>query len=323
MHGYDRNTVKQAVLLARKKAYMSQAKLAERAQLSTKTIRRVEKIGDCHAANLASISAALGLQQTDYGFQSELTPPGVHPESRTPFVIGVMNSKGGVAKTTLCLHLAGILARGGKSVLVLDFAGPLHRLLLKRPPNLPSIKSHSPVDDYYTESWPLRNEFQYVIIDCNASDSGYCSSVLYQADVLLVPTSTYPMDIDATYRAIKTFKHTAPPGLAIVPALVMERKGRWLNSSTMDWVRKVTDDIEYELLCPFAKSRISYKPFFDYLGYSGSPEWNRCIGKPQYTVAGKTIADINDVNCRTALEEFEGLLTELLERSAGSPPGVV
>ncbi len=66
--------------------------------------------------------------------------------------------------------------------------------------------------------------------------------------------------------------------------------------------------------CPFANTKISYTRIFHYLGWS-VPGLNEVLGNPKYTVSGKTIADVNDVQCRAAVEEFKRLLAEIFERS--------
>lgn len=306
MHGYDPKKVIEVVRRARRQRCLSCARLAELSGLSTKTIHRIEKSGFCHAATLASVAEVVGIELSD--FKSDIRHEG--SSSASPFVIAVMNFKGGVAKTTLCLHLAGVLAKSGKSVLVLDFVGQLHELLAERPPELPAITSFRASDTCFRKSWPVRTEFDCILIDCNTSDYAYCASVVHQADVLIVPTPQAYMELEATYLAIEAFQRVAPQKLVILPVLVMERKRIRGSSDT----RKLIDDIEQKLGCPFASSRISYKQFFSYLGVS-IPGWNEKIAKPKYTVSGKTIADIDDLHCKAAVAEFNGLLAEVFELS--------
>jgi chromosome partitioning protein len=115
---------------------------------------------------------ALGLRLSNF------EPDAPRANSAEPFVIGILNCKGGVAKTTLCQHLAGILAKSKKSVLVLDFVGPLHDRLSARSSDLPTISSFKANKTYFNQPWPARTQFDHILIDCNTSDYVYCASVI-------------------------------------------------------------------------------------------------------------------------------------------------
>lgn len=95
---------------ARRTYGMKQSELAAMARVSVRTIQRIEPSGRCNPDTRAAVIEVL--KNLD---ESHLTR-----SSRGPFVISIMNEKGGVGRTTVCTHLAHHVANRGKRVLMLQ-----------------------------------------------------------------------------------------------------------------------------------------------------------------------------------------------------------
>jgi chromosome partitioning protein len=117
-------------------------------------------------------------------------------------IIAFTNQKGGSGKTTLCMQMAGAIARREKQVLVVDADSqrtasrwaasaeadhPFPASVIQLENSHPTV--HQTVQ-------PFLESYQYILIDCPpAADSPIPQSALLIADLALVPIIPSPLDV--------------------------------------------------------------------------------------------------------------------------------
>lgn len=119
-------------------------------------------------------------------------------------VIAVVNSKGGVGKSTLAVHLAVWLREQGRHVAVIDAdaQGSTAEWLSRAEPEirLERCASSAEILDRYPRLQALHDA---VVIDGPAALSAETVTIIGVADVALVPIGPSMMDISASYRTAR------------------------------------------------------------------------------------------------------------------------
>ena len=121
-----------------------------------------------------------------------------------PKVIGLLQQKGGVGKTTLSLNLAGYFASQGERVLLVD-ADPQGSSLAwsaAREDACPFIVIGKAVPNIHKDLPEIAVGYDRVIIDGAPGVNGLIRSCLLASDYVLVPVQPSPFDISACADAI-------------------------------------------------------------------------------------------------------------------------
>jgi chromosome partitioning protein len=112
-------------------------------------------------------------------------------------IIGVLNQKGGVGKTTIAVHLAAAFAQQGKRVLLID-ADPQGSALdwdaaRKTEPLFTVVGK--PKSSLHRDMKTLAADYDYVVIDGPPRVDDIARSAILASDMVLIPVQPSPYDV--------------------------------------------------------------------------------------------------------------------------------
>ena len=121
-------------------------------------------------------------------------------------LIGILNQKGGVGKTTTAVHLAYWLKRKRKKTLVIDADSQksssqwLERIDM-------DYKIIDDPEDVYEQSLDLSAQYDYVIVDAPGVLGDTSKSILLAADLAIIPVQPTQLDIDSTEETLRIVRN--------------------------------------------------------------------------------------------------------------------
>ena len=138
-------------------------------------------------------------------------------------VIALSNSKGGVGKSTLAVHLAVSWHEQGRQVALVDadVQGSSSLWLHEAAPDLPVFRLQTP-DEVLEQAPPLAAKFERVVIDGPAGLSEVTRAILLVADMALLPCGPSVLDLRAVHEALRVVRQAqqirhGPPAPVLVP----------------------------------------------------------------------------------------------------------
>src|SRR4028119_1528963 len=145
-------------------------------------------------------------------------------------IIAVVNQKGGSGKTTVCMQLAGALARRGNKVLVVDAdpQGTATRWAASAEDETPfpaSVVGLSAASSkVHREVKKFVDDYAFIVIDCPpAADSPIPQSALLIADLAIVPIIPSPLDMWASVGIRQVIENVSQINEAMVTRLLVNQ----------------------------------------------------------------------------------------------------
>jgi chromosome partitioning protein len=144
-------------------------------------------------------------------------------------IVAVANSKGGVGKSTISVHLAAWLAKGRRKVCLVDADGQASSSvwLHAARPEIPLLRLQTP-DDILEQLPILRGQVDDVVVDGPAGLSDVTRSILFVADRTLLPCGPSFLDLHAGNGAIRVVRQVqsirnGPPHAVLIPNKIQTR----------------------------------------------------------------------------------------------------
>ena len=138
-------------------------------------------------------------------------------------IIALTNSKGGVGKSTLAVHLAVWCQEQGATVALVDAdaQGSSSLWLQEAAPTTPRFRLQTP-DDILEQVPDLRADYEHLILDGPAGLSEVTRAILLVADLALLPCGPSVLDLRAAQEAIRVVRQAqkirqGPPAAWLVP----------------------------------------------------------------------------------------------------------
>jgi chromosome partitioning protein len=147
-------------------------------------------------------------------------------ETTTPRIIGLLQQKGGVGKTTLSLNIAGYFASQGERVLLVD-ADPQGSSLAwsdERCDAPPFSLIGKAVPSIHKDLPDIAADYDRVIIDGAPGVNGLFRSCILASDLVLIPVQPSPFDIWACVDAAIQIEEAQQFHKTIKAAFVVSRK---------------------------------------------------------------------------------------------------
>ncbi len=123
-------------------------------------------------------------------------------------IIVVANSKGGVGKSTLAVHLAAWLHEQGHSVILADcdMQHSSSEWAREAVPEMKSVCLSGP-DEILEQLPQLEQEADYIVADGPGSNTEISRALLLRADLAVVPCKASMLEVRALAQATKALKH--------------------------------------------------------------------------------------------------------------------
>jgi chromosome partitioning protein len=124
-------------------------------------------------------------------------------------IIAIVNSKGGVGKSTIAVHLAGYLSEQGYSVTLADCdaQGSSSEWIAEAAPKVNAVRLSSP-DEILNKLPILNEEADFVVADGPGSHSETSRALLLRADFAVVPCKASMLEVRALAQATEVLRQS-------------------------------------------------------------------------------------------------------------------
>ena len=208
------------------------------------------------------------------------------------FIIGLLNQKGGVGKTTLAVHLADAFSRRGKRVLLVD-ADPQGSALDWAAARQGSVRfpvAGLPRKSIHKELTALSTGYEIVVIDGPPRVYDVAKSAVMASDLILIPVQPSPYDVWAAKEIVDLIQEVEIAKPLLKSAFVVNRKiaNTALGRDVIDALASYPVPVLESSVC----QRIAFAE-------------SAALGQ---TVLGETPVSIAESEINTLVDEIEELL---------------
>ena len=138
-------------------------------------------------------------------------------------IVALTNSKGGVGKSTLAVHLAVWLSEQGAKVALIDsdVQGASSLWLHEASPEIKVVRLQT-ADDILDQVPKIQSEVQHIVVDGPAGLSEITRTILFLTDLAFLPCGPSVLDLRAAIDAIRVVRQVqtirkGPPKAVLVP----------------------------------------------------------------------------------------------------------
>ena len=121
-------------------------------------------------------------------------------------LIGILNQKGGVGKTTTAVHLAYWIYKKRKKVLVIDADSQRSSSQWLERINLDYLIIQDP-EAVYEKAIELSDDYDYIILDAPGVLGETTKSIVLAVDLALIPIQPTQLDIDSTEDTLRIVRN--------------------------------------------------------------------------------------------------------------------
>lgn len=205
-------------------------------------------------------------------------------------ILGILNQKGGVGKTTTSVSLAAELARRGKRVALVD-ADPQGSALdwsVARQGKPLFFTMGFPKPTLHKEMAALMENYEYILIDGPPRVTDLARSAIMASDIVLIPVQPSPYDIWASAETVKLVEEACVFKEKLKSAFVINRK--IANTAIGRDVREALAGYSVKALTASITQRVVFA---------------------EAAAQGRAVFEIDPASAATA--EIEQLLNEIME----------
>ena len=173
-------------------------------------------------------------------------------------IIGVLNQKGGVGKTTIAVNVAAVLATRGRRVLLVD-ADPQGSSLAwssarERDPLFPVVGMAKPT--LHRDMPAIAKDYDVVVIDGAPRVNELGRSAILASDTILVPVQPSPYDVWAAAHTVQLIREAQQFREGLTAAFVINRK--IVNTAIGRDVANALDHFDTPVLPAHLCQRVAY-----------------------------------------------------------------